>query len=223
LGPRKIEISASILAADFSDLGRAVRDAEDAGADSIHIDYMDGHYVHNLTFGLDLIPALKRHTGLPLLVHLEIANPDDFITDFAQAGADMITVCEDTCPDLGATLGAIRSEGVKAGVSINPDQPLELVEGHWDELDMILLMSVVPGWGGQAFIPSVLPKIAEARRLIDGLDRPIALGVDGGVNRDTVVDVVRAGADTLIMGSAVYSGGNVASNMGHLRDSIASS
>lgn len=223
MGPRQIKISASILAADFSDLGGAVRDAEAAGVDSIHIDYMDGHYVHNLTFGLDLIPALRRHTSLPLFTHLEIANPDDFIADFTRAGADMITVCEDTCPDLKSTIRAIRSEGVKAGVSLNPDQPLDLLEGHWDQLDMILLMSVVPGWGGQAFIPSVLPKIAEARRVIDRLDRPIALGVDGGVNLDTLVDVVRAGADTLIMGSAVYSGGNVTSNVGHLRDSIASS
>ncbi len=223
MNPRQIKISASILAANFSDLGGAVRDAETAGADSIHIDFMDGHYVHNLTFGLDLIPALRRHTSLPLIAHLEIANPDEFIQDFARAGADIIIVCEDACPDLGATIRAIRSGGVQAGVSLNPDRPLDLAKDHLDGLDMLLLMSVVPGWGGQAFIPSVLPKIAEGRRLIDGLARPVALAVDGGVNRDTVVDVVRAGADTLIMGSAVYSGGDVARNVGSLRDSISSS
>jgi len=214
-----IRISASILAADFSNLGEAVRDVESAGVDSIHVDFMDGHYVHNFSFGIDLLAALRPHTSLPLVAHLEIENPDQFVADFAGAGADMIIVCEDTCPHPEATLGAIRAEGVQAGVSLNPDRPLHLVREYVDQLDMLLILGVLPGFGGQKFLSSVLPKIAEARNMIDAIARPTALAVDGGINLETVTDVVRAGADTLIMGSAVYRG-NVKENVQTLRSLV---
>ena len=211
-----IKISASILAADFSNLGEAVRDATNAHADSIHIDFMDGHYVRNLTFGLDLIPALRCHTHLPLVAHLEIENPDALVSDFARAGADMIIVCEDTCPNLGATIQAVRSAGMQVGVSLHPDRPLSLVTDYVDQLDLLLILAVPPGFGGQKLMPSVLPKIADARRLIDTTGKPTGLGVDGGINCETVAQVVQAGADTLIVGMAIYRG-NVAENISVLR------
>ncbi len=214
-----IKISASILAADFGNLGKAVRDAELAHVDSIHIDFMDGHYVHNLSFGIDLIAALRPHTSLPLIAHLEISNPDDLIPDFAQAGADMIIVCEDTCPDPEATIRTIRSKGVQVGVSLNPDRPLDLARGYLNQIDLLLILTVLPGFGGQDLARSILPKIADARSLVNRLGKPVALGVDGGISRETVADVVGAGADTIIVGSAMYRG-DVGKNVRALRSLI---
>ncbi len=214
-----IQISASLLAADLGNLGKAVRDAEHAHVDSIHIDFMDGHYVHNLSFGIDVIAALRPYTSLPLMAHLEISDPDDFVSDFAQAGADMIIVCEDTCPDPEATIRTIRSKGVQVGVSLNPDRPLDLARSYLNQLDLLLILTVLPGFGGQELMRSVLPKIGDARSLINGLGKPVTLGVDGGISRETVADVVGAGADTLIVGSAIYRG-DVGKNVRALRSLI---
>lgn len=212
-----IQFSPSILAADFSNLAQAVRAVEEAGAASIHIDIMDGHYVHNFTFGLGLFPALRRHTLLPLIAHLEIANPDAFIADFAGAGATGIIVCEDTCPDLKATIQAMRSVGVQVGVSLNPDRALSLVQPYLEQIDHLIILSVWPGFGGQRFNPSVLPKIEAARFLFNHMSRPPVLAVDGGLNQDNVAAVVRAGADTLIVGSAIFGDGSVGDNLKRLR------
>lgn len=157
-----VHISASILAADWSDLRQAVKEAEEAGVDSIHVDIMDGHYVHNLTLGIKALPCLRPHTGLPFVVHLEISNPDDFIADFAEAGSAMIIVQEDTdtCPDLRATIEKIRGYNVAVGVALNPDRPLSAVICFLHQIDLLLIMSVFPGFGGQKFLAEVLPKAA---------------------------------------------------------------
>ncbi len=217
---RPFSICASILAADFGELRQAVRSAERHGIDSIHVDIMDGHYVHNFTFGIDLIPALRRCCRLPLAVHLEIDNPDGFIADFAKAGADTIIVCEDTCPDVHATIRASRAAGVRIGVSLNPDRPLDLVRDYVDQIDLLLILAVFPGFGGQELIPATLPKIRAARELLDRTPQPPRLGVDGGVNRETVADVLQAGADTLVIGSALYRG-DVAENVRTIQTLIA--
>jgi ribulose-phosphate 3-epimerase len=212
-----IQFSPSILAADFSNLAQAVREMEKAGAASIHIDMMDGHYVHNFTFGLDLFPALRRHTALPLIAHLEIDNPDAFIADFARVGAAGIIVCEDTCPNLKATIQQMRSMGVQVGVSLNPDRPLSLVQPYLEQIDQLIILSVWPGFGGQPFDPLALPKIEAARSLLNQLPKPPALAVDGGINQDNIAAVVQAGADMLIVGSAVFRGGAIGDNLDHLR------
>lgn len=216
----KVHISASILAADWGNLGMAVRKAEAGGADSVHVDIMDGHYVHNLTFGIKTLPCLKPHTSLPLIAHLEIRNPDHFIDDFARAGSDMIVVQEDTCPNLASTVQRIRSLGVQVGVALNPDRPLTAVADLAHQMDLLLIMSVHPGFGGQAFLAKVLPKVQAARQLVDRLDRGPAVGLDGGINSGTVQACVRAGADFLAIGSAVFHKGRIQDNIMELRSLI---
>jgi len=221
--PEKIHITASILAADFANLGDAVRAAEAGGANSIHIDMMDGHYVPNITFGLDLIPALKRRTSLPLVPHLELVNPDDLIDSLARLGSDMIVVQEDTCPDLGKTLAHIRGHGIAAGVGVNPGRPLEAVLPFLDQVDLVIVMSVNPGFGGQAFDPHVLSKVEAARRYVDELALDVQIGIDGGVNEETIGDVLRAGADYLVIGSAIFGRGDIVQALGRLRGAIRAS
>lgn len=218
--PEKIHITASILAADFADLGDAVRAAEAGGANSIHIDMMDGHYVPNITFGLDLIPALKKRTSLPLVPHLELENPDDLIDSLARLGSDMIVVQEDTCPDLGQTLARIRSYGIAAGVGVNPGRPLETVLPFLDQVDLLIVMSVNPGFGGQAFDPHVLSKVEAARRYVDEHALDVRVGIDGGVNEQTIGDVLRAGADYLVIGSAIFSRGDIVQAIVRMRNAI---
>jgi len=210
-------LSASILDADWSNLRAAVQEAERAGADSIHIDVMDGHYVHNLTFGIKLFRDLRPHTGLPLIAHLEINNPDDFITDFAEAGSDMIIVHEDTCLDLHATVHQIRAYNVKVGVALNPDRPLDALSNLLDRMDLLLIMSVYPGSGGQEFLDRVLRKVETARRLVAGLEYAPAIGMDGGINRHTIQACIRAGADFLVLGSALFRAGKLKDNLAELR------
>lgn len=217
LGLHGIHISASILAADWSNLGQAVREAEEAGVDSIHIDIMDGHYVHNLTLGIKTLPCLRPHTRLPLVAHLEISNPDDFITDFAEAGSDMIIVQEDTCPDLSATIERIRGYNIAVGLALNPDRPLSAVIGFLRQIDLLLIMSVFPGFGGQKFLAQVLPKVVEACQLVRDWENPPAIGLDGGINQQTIQAAVRAGANFLAIGSAIYGGGSVRDNLHKLR------
>ena len=199
---RQIQISPSILSADFAKLGEEVRAIDDAGADWIHVDVMDGHYVPNITIGAGVVKALKPHTDKPMDVHLMIAPCDRYLEDFVNAGSDMITVHAEAGPHLDRSLQAIRDLGVKAGVSLNPSTPETVLDYVMDRLDLILVMSVNPGFGGQSFIESQLNKISRIREMIG--DRPIDLSVDGGVNASNAAHVVEAGANVLVAGSAVF-------------------
>jgi len=202
----QIRIAPSILSADFARLGEEVRAIDAAGADWIHVDVMDGHYVPNITIGAGVVKALRPHTQKPMDVHLMIAPCDAFLKDFADAGADMITVHAEAGPHLDRSLQAIQQLGVKAGVSLNPSTPESVLEYVIDRLDLILVMSVNPGFGGQTFLESQLKKIANIRSMIG--DRAIDLVVDGGVTADNAASVVAAGANVLVAGSAVFRDGN---------------
>jgi len=204
---RRIRIAPSILAADFSRLGEELRAVSAAGADYIHIDVMDGHFVPNLTIGPDVVKALRPHSSLPFDVHLMIAPVDPMIPAFAAAGADIITVHVEAGPHLHRSLQLVKGQGRKVGVSINPATPVAAIEPVLDMLDLVLLMSVNPGFGGQSFIPAVLDKIAHVRRLIDHSGRAIDLEVDGGINRETAPRAIAAGADVLVAGTATFQGG----------------
>lgn len=197
-------IAPSILSADFTQLGEEIRAVEAAGADWIHIDVMDGHFVPNITMGPLVVEAVRRVTTLPLDVHLMIANPDLFIEDFAKAGADYISVQVETTAHLHRSIHLIRSQGVKAGAVVNPATPLSALEWILDDLDLVLIMSVNPGFGGQAFIPSSLNKIKQLRTMIDARPCNALIQVDGGVNGRTAADVTAAGADVLVAGSAIF-------------------
>lgn len=199
-----IKIAPSILAADFSKLGEEVRSAENAGADYIHVDVMDGHFVPNITFGSLAVKAIRPVTSLPLDVHLMIENPDQYISDFAKAGADIISVHEEACPHLHRTIQLIKSLGVKAGVVINPHTPVSAIKQVIPDVDLVLLMTVNPGFGGQSFIESVLPKIREVKAFAEHHQCKIDIEVDGGVNQNTAKQCVEAGANVLVAGSAVF-------------------
>jgi len=215
---KDILISPSILSADFANLGAEVRAIDKAGADMIHIDVMDGHYVPNLTIGPGVVKSLKPHTDKPFDVHLMISPADALIGAFVEAGADIITVHPDAGPHLHRTLQAIRGHGVKAGVALNPATAVETLDYVMDSLDLILVMSVNPGFGGQSFIPSQIDKIATLRKMIDTSERDIILEVDGGVNPVTAQHCIQAGATALVAGSAVFKGaGSYADNIAALR------
>lgn len=200
-----IYIAPSILSADFSRLGEEVREAEQAGADFIHVDVMDGHFVPNLTLGPLVVQAIRPVTKLPLDVHLMIENPDAYIPAFAKAGADYITVHAEACTHLHRTLGFIRENGVKPGVVLNPATPLAAIEYVLDQVEMVLLMTVNPGFGGQKYIPAVTGKIKALRGMLDarGLTS-VLIEVDGGVNAETARMVAEAGAQVLVAGNAVF-------------------
>ncbi len=199
-------IAPSILAADFAKLGEEVRAVEAAGADMIHVDVMDGHFVPNISIGPTVVKAIRAYSKLPFDVHLMIAPVDPFIQQFRDAGADIITVHPEAGPHVHRTLQAVRATGAKAGVSLNPGTPVEVIDPIIDLLDLVLIMSVNPGFGGQSFIESALPKIEAARKRIDASGRDIILEVDGGVNAKNAARVIAAGATALVAGTAVYGG-----------------
>ncbi|MBM7647175.1 ribulose-phosphate 3-epimerase [Bacillus ectoiniformans] len=200
-----VKIAPSILSADFSKLGEEIKEVEAGGADYIHVDVMDGHFVPNITIGPLIVEAIRPVTKLPLDVHLMIENADQYIEAFAKAGADYITVHAEACPHLHRTIQLIRSFGVKPGVVLNPATPAEAIQHVLEDIDMVLIMTVNPGFGGQSFIHSVVPKIRQVKQMIVDRGLDIEIEIDGGVNAETAKLGTDAGADVLVAGSAVYN------------------
>jgi ribulose-phosphate 3-epimerase len=211
-GPQLIELAPSILSSDFAHLAEQVRAAAEGGASVIHVDVMDGHFVPNITIGPPVVRSLRKTTDLPLDCHLMIENPDQYIPDFAEAGANWISVHQEACRHLNRTLHLIRSHGVLAGVVINPATPVDTLSEVLDIIDYVLVMSVNPGFGGQKFIPGAVHKIRKLAELREQRRLNYRIEVDGGVALDTVAEVVRAGAEILVAGNAVFGKGDPISN-----------
>jgi ribulose-phosphate 3-epimerase len=221
LETRSIKIAPSILAADMCRLGEQVSEAEAAGADSIHVDVMDGHFVPNITVGAVVVEALRKATSLPLDVHLMITSPEQHLAAFCEAGADSLTVHVETCPHLHRTLSYIKELGCRAGVSLNPATPVVALEQILADVDRILLMTVDPGFGGQSFLRASLAKIGRVRALCDESGAKAELAVDGGIGPDTAPLVVGAGADVLVIGTAIFRARDgVRAAMARIRDAI---
>ena len=216
-----IKIAPSILSSDFSRLGDQVAEATSAGADYIHVDVMDGHFVPNITIGAPVVAALHKRTTIPMDVHLMIESPERYVADFAKAGADIITVHVEACPHIHRTVQMIKEHGIKAGVAMNPGTPLQSIEHVLVDIDLALIMTVNPGFGGQSFIEHMLSKIAALRKQLDQSGLPLELEVDGGVTAGTAPRVAAAGARVLVAGSAVFSTKHsVAAGIAAIRDSI---
>ena len=215
-------IAPSILSADFSQLEKEIHAVEAAGADWIHVDVMDGHFVPNITIGPLVAKAVRRITDLPMDVHLMIENPDRYIEEFVNAGATYITVHPEACYHVHRTVHAIRDAGAKAGVSLNPATPLSAIEWILEDIDLVLIMSVNPGFGGQAFIPQAIDKIIALRTLLDSRHLDVIIEVDGGVNVDTIASVSKAGADAFVAGSAIFGSDDYHKTIDRFRALIAS-
>ncbi len=218
---QSLKISPSLLSADFGNLAEEAQLAEKGGGHDLHLDIMDGHYCHNFSFGIDVIPALKKSVKIPVVAHLEIDNPDVFIEDFFHAGSDMIVVQEDTCPHLPITIRNIIGLGIKAGIGINPDRGFEKLEANpeiLDRIDLLIIMAVYPGFGGQPFSPVTLPKIKTACRLRGQAGANFDIGVDGSVGKHTIPGIVRSGANYLIAGSSIFNGNDITKNISVIRE-----
>lgn len=200
-----VKIAPSILSADFAKLGAEIQEVEAAGADWIHVDVMDGHFVPNITIGPLVVEAIRPVTKLPLDVHLMIENAEQYVETFAKAGADYITVHVEASPHLHRTIQMIRNAGAKPGVVLNPHTPIEAILPILSEVDLVLFMTVNPGFGGQAFIPKVLEKVSALRAIIDEKGYDIDIEIDGGINEETIQDAVRAGANVFVAGSAIFN------------------
>jgi ribulose-phosphate 3-epimerase len=215
------KISASVLSADFGRLAEHVKEAEQAGVDWIHVDVMDGHFVPNITIGPEVTKALRRATSLPLDVHLMISNPERYVEAFVEAGADWLGIHVEATAHLERLIQQIKEAGAKATVTLNPATPLQCLEYVLPDVDMVLLMTVNPGFSGQKFIRGTLPKIRRLRRMIDEQKLDVLIQVDGGVSTDTVGDIVAAGADVLVSGSGIFNHSPVAENVRQLRELMA--
>jgi ribulose-phosphate 3-epimerase len=214
------KIAPSILSADFARLGEEIKSVEAAGADWIHVDVMDGHFVPNITMGPMVVEAVRRTTKLPVDVHLMITNPDLYIRDFAAAGADYISVQVEVCPHLHRTIHLIKENGAKAGVVFNPATPLSVLDHVLEDLDLVLIMSVNPGFGGQKFIANALDKISFLKNQIRNRQATALIEVDGGVNSTTIAEISRAGADVFVAGSAIFNTGDYQQAIDELRAKI---
>lgn len=221
LSGRQVQISASILSADFSRLGEQVREAEAGGADAIHIDVMDGRFVPNITVGPIVVRSLRPVTHLPLHVHLMIVEPERYIDEFIRAGASLVTVHVETCPHLHRTLGQIREGGARPAVTLNPATPLAALEEVLDQVDQILVMTVNPGFGGQSIIPSTINKVRRLRQILNERGLSCAIEVDGGINTRTMGHVVQAGADILVIGAGIFAGeGGIQASLQRIRAAL---
>ncbi|MBM5786258.1 MAG: ribulose-phosphate 3-epimerase [Candidatus Fonsibacter sp.] len=214
---QKIKIAPSILSADFSILGEEVKNLDMAGADYIHVDVMDGHFVPNITFGPVVIKKIRKYTKLPFDVHLMISPVEKYIKDFADAGADIITIHPEATDNIERCVKTIKSLGKKAGVSLNPKTPISSLEKVIDTLDLILVMSVHPGFAGQSFMPEVLSKVKELRKIINAKGLKTDLEIDGGINFETGALAIKAGADVLVSGTTIFSGKSLKDNIQKLR------
>ena len=216
-----MKIAPSILSADFSRLKDEIQAVEAAGADWLHVDVMDGHFVPNITIGPVVVEWVRKVTKIPVDVHLMITDPDKYAPEFIKAGADWVSIHPETCVNPNTTLRKIRDLGAKASIAVNPDVPLSRVEACFADIDMILMMTVFPGFGGQAFIPDVLPKIEEVGKLIDQRKLTIWIEVDGGIKADNIDRVVRAGAEVIVSGSGIFKTPNYAETIRQMRRAVA--
>lgn len=214
-------IAPSILSADFTRLGEEIKAVQEAGADWIHIDVMDGHFVPNITIGPLVVEAARRATYLPLDVHLMITNPELYINDFVKAGSDLITVQVEACVHLNRTIQMIKEAGIQAGAVLNPSTSFDTIEWELENLDLVEIMSVNPGFGGQAFIPSSLAKIRTLKQMISDKNLSTLIEVDGGVNADTIEEIAKAGADVFVAGSAIFGSDNYQQTINEFRSKIA--
>jgi ribulose-phosphate 3-epimerase len=218
---RTIKIAPSILSADFSRLKDEIQAVEAAGADWLHVDVMDGHFVPNITIGPVVVEWVRKVTSIPVDVHLMITDPDKYAPEFIKAGADWVSLHPETCSNPNATLQKIRESGAKASIAVNPDIPLGRVESCFADIDMVLMMTVFPGFGGQAFIPDVIPKIAAVRKIIDERKLPVLVEADGGIKADNIDRLVQAGAEVIVSGSGVFKTPNYADTIRQMRQAAA--